>query len=195
MDKPSLISYFNQTAEQWDTKNPLNAGKLRCFTELCELKEGARILDVASGTGNLEPFLLEKNPSRILAVDFSPEMIRIARNKCTDERVEFKCADIMEVTGEEFDCAIVCGAFPLFENRGSIIRQLHHILAPGGRAIICHPLGRSTINSNHAANSMQLTMPLPAAKTLTISLNPYFDIDTQIDTSEMYVVSGIKIPI
>ncbi len=195
MDKPSLISYFNEMADQWDAQNPLNAGKLRCFTELCELKQDARILDIASGTGNLEPFLLEKQPSRILAVDFSPEMIRIANEKCSDPRVEFRCADIMEIGGEEFDCAIICGAFPLFENRGSIIRQLHHLLAPGGRAIICHPLGRSTINSNHVANSMQLTMPLPAAKTLTISLSPYFDVDTQVDTSEMYVVSGIRLPL
>lgn len=195
MDKPSLITYFNQLAERWDADFPADPGKLRCFAELCDLKAGARILDAASGTGSLEPFLLEKNPSRILAVDFSPEMIRIAKKNCADPRVEFRCSDIMEITGEEFDCAIICGAFPLFENRGSIIRQLHNLLAPGGRAIICHPQGRSAINSNHDANAMQLTMPLPAAKTLTISLNPYFDVDTTIDSSEIYAVSGIRIPI
>lgn len=195
MDKPSLISYFNQLADRWDTEFPADSGKLRCFAELCDLKEGARILDAASGTGSLEPFLLEKNPSRILAVDFSPEMVRIAKQNCFDPRVEFRCADIMEVAGEEFDCAIICGAFPLFENRGSIIRQLHNLLAPGGRAIICHPQGRSVINSNHDANAMQLTMPLPAAKTLTISLNPYFDVDTTVDSPELYVVSGVRIPI
>lgn len=195
MDKPSLISYFNEMADRWDTLNPLHSGKLRCFTELCDLKEGARVLDIGSGTGNLEPFLLEKNPSRVLAVDFSSEMIRIAKEKCSDPRVEFRCADIMEISGEEFDCAIVCGAFPLFENRGSIVRQLHHLLAPGGRAIICHPLGRSKVNLNHTSNSLQLTTPMPAAKTLTISLSPYFDVDTQVDTSDLYIVSGVRLPL
>ncbi|MEM1486068.1 class I SAM-dependent methyltransferase [Oscillospiraceae bacterium PP1C4] len=192
MDKRSQIEFFDQIAGEWDSVFPCNESKLRCLTELCELKEGARILDAACGTGTMEAFLLEKKPSYVLGVDFSPNMIEIAKSKCKDSRIELRCCDVMELSDAVFDCAIVLGAFSYFENRGSLIRQLHCLLATGGRMMICHVPGHSDMTAHYGAAAAQLSMPLPAAKILTNSLEPFFDIDTIIDTPELYVVSGVK---
>lgn len=192
MDKLSQISFFNQTAQEWDTLFPTNHAKLRCITELCDIKPGADILDAACGTGRFLPFLLDTNPNSILAVDFSGKMLEQAQNRCRDNRVAFQCCDIMEITDQAFDYAILLNAFVYFENRGSLIRQLHHLLSPQGRLMICHDMGRSEINSKHQANSNQLAMPLPAANILSRSIEPYFDIDMVIDSDGLYAISGIK---
>lgn len=195
MDKISLINFFDSYADQWELHLPTNGARLRCLTELFGVKEGSRVLDAACGAGILEPFLLEKNPSYILAADFSSGMIQAARDRCNDPRVEFLCADVMELNNGEFDCAVLLGAFPYFENRGSLIRQMHHLLAPGGRLTICHARGRTEINSNHQSLALNIAMPLPAAHVLAKSLEQTFDVDILIDTPELYAVSGLCRPL
>lgn len=192
MDKQLQIDFFNSIADQWDTLYPQNSAKLACLVELCDLRPGARILDVACGTGQLTSFLLEKNISGLLSVDFAPRMIDAAKAKCSSELVEFRCCDIMEVADSGFDCAIICGGFQYFENRGSLIRQMHHLLASGGRLMICNPYSRTEVNSCHQANAIHLAMPLSTAQTLAASLEPYFDVDMRIDSNAIYVVSGTR---
>ncbi len=192
MDKSLQIEFFNQLADGWDEAYFWDRDKLRCLVGLCGLKEGARILDAACGTGRLESLLLEKNPSYLLGVDFSQKMIDVAKARGSDPRLEYRCCDVMELSEEGVDCAIVLDAFTCFENRGSLIRQMHHLLAPGGRLMICHTSGRDTVNSHHQDSNAYLSLPLPAAKILTNSLDQYFNIDTIIDTDQLYAVSGTK---
>lgn len=192
MDKALQIAFFNQLAPTWDSRCYHDPDKIRCLIELCDIKETDRILDVACGTGVLEPFILQKNPASVLGVDFSSKMIEVARTKINDARVELRCCDVMELTDEEFGCAIIYSAFPHFENRGSLIRQMHRVLRPNGRLMICHSEGKSAINSHHQSSAAQFTMPLPAAHTLASSLEPYFDVDILLDTTQIYAVSGIK---
>ena len=193
MDKSSLTAYFNVLAPEWDKRFPVAPGLLQCIAELAVEGPGLRIFDGACGTGILEPFLLEHNPSRLLAVDLSPNMIAQAKQKISDPRVEFCCADVIDVREGEFDCVILCDAFQHFENRGSFIRQMHHLILPGGRLTICSPSGRAKVNSHYQANAAELTMPLPAAKTLANSLSSYFSVDTVIDSPKLYAVSGIRL--
>ena len=98
----------------------------------------------------------------------------------------------MELSDGEFDLAVVYSAFPHFENRGSLIRQLHHLLLPGGRVMICHSQGRSEINALHQGRAPGLSMPLPAAQTLAHTLAPCFDVDLAVDTPALYAVSGVS---
>lgn len=161
-------------------------GKQRCLVELCGLLPGARVLDVMCGVGELTPYLLEWEPARILGVDASPEKIAKAAAVCPDERVEFRCCDFMGLGGEEFDCAVVNNAYHLVENRGSLIRQMHHLLADNGRLMICQS------QSRHMVNNSEISIPLPAAKTLANTISQYFEIDTMVDSTAIYLVSGIK---
>lgn len=192
MDKSSQIAYFDSVATEWDTLMPLDPARLRTLLGLCEIPAGARVLDVGCGTAAFAPLLLEKEPSSVLCVDFSERMLEQARERCADPRVELRRCDVMELGGEEFDCAIILGSFIYFENRGSLLRQMRHLLVPGGRLMICHAQGRTTVNSHHAANAAQLAMPLPAAHILSSSLDQNFDVDMVVDTPSLYAVSGLR---
>lgn len=191
MDKLSLIDYFDQIAPRWDELAPFDPDKLRCLVTLAA-KPGARVLDVGCGTGVMTPYLLEKDPATLLGVDLSPAMIDIAQKKYGDTKALFLCTDVMELNRPgEFDCVMLYDAFPQFENRGSLIRHVHQLLAKDGRLMICDGFSRHVINASYQGGS-SVSIPLPAAKTLASTLSQYFEMDTVIDSGDLYAVSGVK---
>lgn len=191
MDKLELISYFDNAAPKWDALAPCELDKLRCLATL-SVTPGARVLDVGCGTGVMTPFLLEREPSYLLGVDFSPAMIEQATQKFVGPTTEFLCQDIMDLNRPgEFDCAVLYDTFAQFENRGSLIRHMHRLLAGEGRLMICSCLSRHVINASYKAGS-SVSIPLPAAKTLASTMSQYFEVDTVIDSPAFYAVSGIK---
>lgn len=191
MDKLSLISYFDDIAPRWDAVTPSDPDKLRCLVTLCA-RPGDRVLDVGCGTGVMIPYLLEKSPSFLLAVDISPAMINIAREKFGDTDARFYCGDVMDIDRPgEFDCVMIYDTFPQIENRGSLIRQCSRLLDKDGRLMICDGFSRHVINASYQGGS-SVSIPLPAAKTLASNLSQYFDVDTVIDSGSLYAVSGIK---
>ncbi|MCI8648602.1 MAG: methyltransferase domain-containing protein [Anaerotruncus sp.] len=193
MDKHSLITFFNQMAGEWDQRyTTYPQERLETLISLCGMPQGARILDAGCGTGVLFQPLLAHKPSHLLGVDFSAQMLAQARKKIVDPCIELCCEDIMEISGQEFDYAILCNSFQFFENRGSLIRQMHHLLVSEGRLMICCPQSRVSVNELCLTNTTQLFMPLPTAMTLAKTLTPYFDVDLVLDTSNFYAVSGIR---
>ena len=78
------------------------------------MKEGLDILDVACGTGVMEQFLLKYNPKSIVAVDIAENMIKKAKEKYNDNRIEFICDDIHNIKDRKFDYVIIYNAFPHF---------------------------------------------------------------------------------
>lgn len=190
MDKAALIDYFDAIAPRWDELSPRNPSILRCLTTLC-VSGGARVLDVGCGTGVLTPYIMEKAPASLLSVDLSPAMIAIAKEHYGDTPAEFICGDVMDLNRpEEFDCTILYDTFPQFENRGSLIRHMHRLLAAEGRLMICNGHSRQVINACYPGGSVSI--PLPAAKTLASTMSQYFEVDTVIDSPLLYAVSGVK---
>lgn len=191
MDKLSLKAYIDNIAPRWDEMAPFDPDKLRCLATL-SAKPGDRVLDVGCGTGIMTPYLLEKEPASLLGVDFSPAMIEIAEKKHGGTKARFLCADVMELNQPgEYDCVMLYGTFPQFENRGSLIRQVHQLLAKDGRLMICDGFNRHALNASYQSGS-SVSIPLPAAKTLASTLSQYFEVDTVIDSPGLYAVSGIK---
>lgn len=167
-----------------------DADKLRCFVTLCGLDAGARVLDVGCGEGVLTPFLLDRTPKRVLGVDLDSAKIEEARGRYPDSPAEFLCGDVMTLEETGFDCAILYNCFTEFENRGSLTRQMNHLLGSGGRLMICHSQGRHQVNLGNSG--VPVAVPLPAAKTLATTLSQYFEIDMLADAPGIYLVSGIR---
>ncbi|MCI8756365.1 MAG: class I SAM-dependent methyltransferase [Oscillospiraceae bacterium] len=191
MEKEAMIAYFDSIASQWDTLAPHDDSKIRCLVTL-GITPGARVLDIGCGTGVLTPFLLETKPAYLLGIDLSSGMIQRAKEKYGNLPVEFLAGDVMELSQpNSFDCAILYDAFPQFENRGSLIRQINYLLAPKGRLMICSGFNRHVVNAPYKGGSA-VSIPLPAAKTLASTLDKYFEVDTIIDSPSLYAVSGMK---
>ena len=108
--------------------------------EQLELTAPARVLDVGTGTGQAAGILAGRFPeAQIDAVDASPQMIELARAKPELARVRFAVADGGRLPYGDggFDLAVSLLVQP-FES------ELHRVLAPGGWALFCYPMGPGT---------------------------------------------------
>ena len=91
-------------------------------------------LEIGCGKGEFSRRLAERS-WRVLALDLSPEMIRIARaNSATESNIEFQIADVMtyDLPAEGFDCIASIATLhhlPLPE----ILGKMKAALKPGGR--------------------------------------------------------------
>jgi ubiquinone/menaquinone biosynthesis C-methylase UbiE len=100
----------------------------------------ARVLDVGTGTGQAAGILAELFPAaQIDAVDASPEMIERARAKPELSGVRFAVADggRLPFADAGFELTVSLLVQP-FED------ELLRVLAPGGWALFCYPLGAGT---------------------------------------------------
>ena len=94
-------------------------------------------LEIGCGKGEFSRRLAERS-TRVLALDLSPEMIRIAReNSPPESHIDFQLADVMtyDLPAESFDCIASIATLhhlPLPE----IFRKMKAALKPGGVLLI-----------------------------------------------------------
>ena len=72
--------FFDEHAPRWDEICFHDPEKLRTMIALAQIPKNARIADLACGTGVMLPYLLEKEPKTIAAVDLSEKMIAVAKD-------------------------------------------------------------------------------------------------------------------
>ena len=98
------------------------------------LSEGARVLEIGSGTGGVTRQLLHRFPAiAIDAVDLSPGMVQVAQRKVSSSRARFLCGDIEEIPLTETYAAIVSNAtFQWLQRPAETVRRLLGALFPGG---------------------------------------------------------------
>src|SRR2546423_4535718 len=138
---------FAGIARRYDLLNHLLSGNVdkswRRFvarTLQPSLVEGARVLDVACGTGDLSRVLARAGAASVIGLDFCRPMLEIARRKAADDdrAVPFVEGDALRLpfADEAFD--VVTIAFGL-RNLAVVeegLRELLRILKPGGRAAV-----------------------------------------------------------
>lgn len=96
--KELIKKNFSRYARTYDKYAGLQASLAKKLAEFLPEKQIQDVLDVGCGTGMMTKLLRDKyKSSHITAVDISPAMIDVARNKNTRE-VEYKVAD-----GEDMD--------------------------------------------------------------------------------------------
>jgi len=98
-----------------------------------------RVLDVATGTGDLAILLARRLPSaHITGVDLSSGMLAIGRKKVADagltERISFMEADCLALpfADASFDCITVAYGVRNFANLEAGYREMRRVLRPGG---------------------------------------------------------------
>ncbi len=147
------LAWFNEKAAIWDSvAMEETRRRLKEVILSLNISSNSTVLDVATGTGLLLPWLKEavKPAGRLVAFDFSPEMIARAREKCPDD-IEFLVADVhsLELTDNTFDEVICNSAFPHFTDKPRAIAEMSRVLKKGGRLTICNPAPRDELNEFH----------------------------------------------
>ncbi len=105
-----------------------------------ELKEGSKILDVGTATGDYPKYLTEKcnKNFEVVGIDAAPNMIEIAKQKAP--KAKFYVMDLRSLKFQQnyFD-AIICLATLIHVNDDTAekaLKSFDHLLKPGGIMIV-----------------------------------------------------------
>jgi len=149
-----LQEYFDQLAPTWDEE--LTRERVRCLSNIVKelgIKPGYYVLDIGSGTGVLLPFLIAElgDEGKIVALDFSAEMLGQAQAKNFQPIVGFAQADVLAIplAGNSVDLAICNSVFPHFDDKARALKEIARVLRNNGRLVICHTMSRAMINQLH----------------------------------------------
>jgi len=138
--------YFAAHADAWDSLRSLHIADSEVEARLAQVLHSAplgRVLDVGTGTGRIvELFAAES--SRFVAIDNSPEMLRLARAKIANlspeiaSKIDIKLGDfnMLPVGDGEFDTVIFHQVLHYAQHPEAVIAEAIRTLAPGGRLVI-----------------------------------------------------------
>ena len=149
-----LQGYFDRLAPTWDKE--LTPERLKCLGSIVKelgIKPGYHVLDIGSGTGVLLPFLTIElgSKGRIIALDFSADMLVQAQAKSFPPIVGFAQADVLAIplADNSVDLAICNSVFPHFGDKVKALKEIARVLKNNGRVVICHTMSRAMINQLH----------------------------------------------
>jgi ubiquinone/menaquinone biosynthesis C-methylase UbiE len=194
-----IRSYFNQKAAIWDEViAEKDAIKLEAMAHRLDIKTGASVLDVGTGTGVFVPFLLNKigGNGRLVAIDIAEEMLRMARAKDFSSTIDHIHADIvtLPIAKDSFDVAVCYSSFPHFHDKPKALSEIARVLKGGGSLFICHTSSRATINMIHSELPAVKNDLIPhAADMLQLLADAGFSNARIEDNTDNYLTSAIKL--
>jgi len=132
---------FGAIAGRYDLNNRLHSfGRdqawRRATVRLVELQPTDAALDVACGTGDLTRALKAGGAASVVGVDFTPEMLGVARAK--GDGLTYIEGDAMALPFEDASFDVVTIAFGLrnVQDPGRAVGEFHRVLKPGGRLAV-----------------------------------------------------------
>ncbi len=128
--------HFKNRAEKYNHSSNWveDQALIRRIFELSQAGQESLVLDIATGTGLIAKEFYGK-VRKITGLDISPEMARHAEG-CMDEIV-FAPYEAMPFADNSFD-AVVCRQGLQFAELDRAIPEIHRVLKPGGKAVLCH---------------------------------------------------------
>lgn len=191
IDKSEVISFFDRLAPEWDANMVTNDTVINTILDNAGVKNGSNVLDVACGTGVLFSYYMDRNIGSLTAVDISPKMIEIAKEKYKDTDIDIICADVETYDfGKQFDSIVVYNAFPHFKDADILISVLANKLKNGGILTVAHGMSRDKINSHHKGTASKVSNGLMTADELSKVFEKYLTVTTVISNDSMYQVAG-----
>ena len=110
------------------------------LTDIAGIRRG---LDVGCGPGQFTILVAERLPgAEIWGIDLAPTMIELARRHAAASsaaaRVHFEVADAAHLpfADGQFDAVLSSGSIKHWPDQLGALREMHRVLAPGGRAFI-----------------------------------------------------------
>jgi len=110
----------------------------RAVVRAAALPPGGRLLDLASGTGDIALEALREDPgARVTAADFSLEMMRVGRRRSGGGRLVWCGADALALPFADASFDAVTSGYLLrnVADRAAAFREQARVVKPGGRVV------------------------------------------------------------
>lgn len=134
LDDPAVVRREFESEELFAARWPFYSSEAR-EAALAAVADIAprRVLEVGCGWGDFAERITRELGAEVVAVDVSPRMVELARERGVDARV----GDIQELLFQpgEFDCAVAAWMLYHVSNLGLALAELQRVLRPGGRLV------------------------------------------------------------
>ena len=138
--------YYSLTKRVWDKFAPfydiavtLILGVRDKTVSFTNAKNGAKILDVATGTGK-QAFAFGKRGYDVIGVDISEAMLKVAHKKNKYGNVKFEVADATNLPFEDGSFDVSCVSFALHDMPLTVIektlKEMVRVIKPKGTIIV-----------------------------------------------------------
>ena len=139
-----IQSMFDQLAPKYDLMNRvMTLGQdqrwRRFVVDRAGLPARARVLDLASGTGDIAFEMVRRDPAAtVFAADFSLGMLRRGKTRKGGDTVHWVSCDAQQLPFESgcFDAVTFGYLLRNVEDINRCLKEIHRVLKPGGR-IVC----------------------------------------------------------
>jgi len=140
-DPDEVSAMFDDVAARYDVTNALlslgSASLWRIATvRALRIEAGDRVLDIAAGTGTSSAAIARAG-ARVTALDFSPGMIAVGRERHPD--IEFVEGDAQKLPFDDasFDAMTISFGLRNVNDPHQALAEMRRVLVPGGRLVIC----------------------------------------------------------
>jgi demethylmenaquinone methyltransferase / 2-methoxy-6-polyprenyl-1,4-benzoquinol methylase len=138
---------FDSVASRYDIMNDvMSAGLHRVWKAMtisqANVRPGQRVLDVASGTGDLALAFAKKvgRQGKVVMSDINESMLQRGRNRLIDEGYPVQAvvcnAEQLPFPDAEFDLVTVAFGLRNMTDKPAALRQMHRVLKPGGKLMV-----------------------------------------------------------
>jgi demethylmenaquinone methyltransferase/2-methoxy-6-polyprenyl-1,4-benzoquinol methylase len=143
LEEPQVRAMFDRIAGLYDALNSVMTVGMhhqwrRRAADLAAVGPGDRVLDVATGTGDLAVELASRVApgGEVVGSDFSDEMLVHARRKAPELRFEWGNALELPYADGEFDAATVGFGARNFSDLDRGLAEMARVVRPGGRVVV-----------------------------------------------------------
>ncbi len=145
--KEQVTNMFDKIAKSYDLLNHLLSFGIdkrwrKKAVNILQQNNPAKVLDVATGTGDFAFSISMSGVAEVVGVDLSEEMINVAKSKFkqhySDKNIIFKLADAEKLPFDDnvFDAATVAFGVRNYENLEIGLKELYRVIKPGGKTVI-----------------------------------------------------------
>lgn len=145
--KEQVAQMFDNISENYDGLNRvislgIDVSWRKKVVKLVSEVNPKKILDIATGTGDLALMMSQLNPDKIVGLDISPGMLEVGKQKVNkanlSDKIEMVVGDSENIPFEDntFDAITVSFGVRNFENLDKGLTEIYRVLRPGGKFVV-----------------------------------------------------------